>query len=307
MHQHISNTTYATHKGTEVALHIPHEKHRRDIIALSLGFLVWAGVGAGFGALVVNIGLTYLPFPKDFIAGLTILGGFVGWMSSGIFLLYRPAKQLFGREHIRLTPDGMTLSTSVLNIEQTTHYPFRHILNLRLRFSENASASEGMLLFDDYAHHQTVEFGKGLSRHEAKRLVTTLADALVTSSASAMPRSSASDIDHILFGVPPFQVYYVPHTTIQNPEVSHREIPCNNLRHIIVYTATYEFHQVERFLTYVVNAIGQQRLKKQVDVHIYGEPEHLQRNLLNNFANLCKQVYVHGTDDMLIPKKKKAN
>jgi hypothetical protein len=60
-----------------------------------------------------------------------------------------------------------------------------------------------------------------------------------------------------------------------------------------VYAESYDFYLVERFLTYGIDYIGQDHLKKEVDVHIYGDPEKLQQNLRNNFTNLCKSITVH--------------
>lgn len=79
----------------------------------------------------------------------------------------------------------------------------------------------------------------------------------------------------------------------QNPDCSTLMIPLSHLREIIVYPETYDFHQLERFLTYAVNCIGQKHLKKDVDVHIYGDPENLEQNLRNNFENLCRSVTIH--------------
>jgi hypothetical protein len=52
-----------------------------------------------------------------------------------------------------------------------------------------------------------------------------------------------------------------------------------------------------------VRYIGKKRLKKHVVGHLYGVPEHLHPNLLNNFINLCKNVYIHNEDETLMPEK----
>lgn len=81
--------------------------------------------------------------------------------------------------------------------------------------------------------------------------------------------------------------------TLCNPNVNELTVLMQELEHIVLHTPTYEFHQVERFMTYAVNYIGQEYLKKHVVVHIYGDPDKLHPNLRNSFENLCKRVVVH--------------
>lgn len=61
--------------------------------------------------------------------------------------------------------------------------------------------------------------------------------------------------------------------TVVNPDVSQLPIALRRLHTIIVETSSYNVLQLEQFLTYAVNCIGQRHLKKHVDVHVYGEPE----------------------------------
>jgi hypothetical protein len=86
-------------------------------------------------------------------------------------------------------------------------------------------------------------------------------------------------------------------TMLHNPDVSTLISPMTALKHIIIHTGTYDFYQVERFLTYAVNHIGQKHLKNGVDVYLYGNPEKLHPNLYNNLTNLCKHVYVKDNND----------
>jgi hypothetical protein len=81
--------------------------------------------------------------------------------------------------------------------------------------------------------------------------------------------------------------------TVCNPNVSELTVPMQELEYIVLHTATYDFHLVERFMTYAVNYIGQEYLKKHVVVHIYSDPDKLHPNLRNSFENLCKRVVVH--------------
>jgi len=82
--------------------------------------------------------------------------------------------------------------------------------------------------------------------------------------------------------------------TLCNPNVAELTVPMQELEHIVVHTRTYDFHQLERFITYAVDYIGQEYIKKHVIVHIYGDPNKLHPNLRNTLTNLCKRVEVHG-------------
>lgn len=54
--------------------------------------------------------------------------------------------------------------------------------------------------------------------------------------------------------------------------------------------SAYDFHLVERFLTYALNTIGQNYLRTCVNVYLSGDPEQLHPNLRNTLTNLCKRV-----------------
>jgi len=84
-----------------------------------------------------------------------------------------------------------------------------------------------------------------------------------------------------------------PRTSLYDFEVSELTVPLSALKTIIIHTPGYNFHQVERFLTYAINSIGQKYLKEHVEVHIYGESDAFHPNLRNNFENLCKRVEFH--------------
>jgi hypothetical protein len=86
---------------------------------------------------------------------------------------------------------------------------------------------------------------------------------------------------------------FTPRTTLLNPDVSTVTMPMSALEKIEIYAETYDFHLVERFITYAVNYIGQEHLKEHVEVHIYGDPDKLHPNLRNSLENLCKCVEVH--------------
>ena len=102
------------------------------------------------------------------------------------------------------------------------------------------------------------------------------------------------DIETIIFGSTT-STAYSSRTAWHNPDSSELTLPLSHLKQIVVYPETYNFHLLERFLTYAVNYIGQKYLRKKVEVHIYGDPDKLHQNLHNNFTNLCKDVVVHNS------------
>jgi hypothetical protein len=96
-----------------------------------------------------------------------------------------------------------------------------------------------------------------------------------------------------------FGVTEQPHVNLQtcwvNPDVSVLAVSLPSLKRVEIETDTYSFHAVERFLTYALEYLGQQYLKHQIDVHLYGNPEHLHVNLRNSFTHLCRHVITHST------------
>jgi hypothetical protein len=100
-------------------------------------------------------------------------------------------------------------------------------------------------------------------------------------------------IEIVTFGCADFK-NFKQRITLRNPDVFTLTIAMPVLKRIHIHTETYDFYQVERFITYAVNYVGQKHLKEHVEVHIYGDPERLHPNLRNTFNNLCKQVEVHG-------------
>ena len=96
-------------------------------------------------------------------------------------------------------------------------------------------------------------------------------------------------IEHIIFGTNGETSQNSP-TTLHNPDVSNLLLPLPRLRQVTIYTENYDFHQVERFLTYALNYLEPSHLSKELQVTIRGRKDDLHPNLLNNFLNLCQHV-----------------
>jgi hypothetical protein len=87
-------------------------------------------------------------------------------------------------------------------------------------------------------------------------------------------------------------------TVMQNPEAAAFTLPLFRLKHVLVYPESTSFLHLERFLTYVVNALGQQELKHAVAVHLYGNPEQLPSHLRNALTQFFHGVYLHDKDEI---------
>jgi hypothetical protein len=96
-------------------------------------------------------------------------------------------------------------------------------------------------------------------------------------------------VETIVFGTPPSDAS-PEQNTLWNVDLSSLSIPLPSLKQIIIAVESYDFRLVERFLTYAVNYVGQEHLKKQVIVSVYGDIQGLNPNLRNALTNLCQQI-----------------
>lgn len=178
--------------------------------------------------------------------------------------------------------EKMSISTTKLAIGTgAITYDIDKISNLRHVAGGNLM---GTFLFD-YGT-KTVGFGKYIRNPEAKILFKQLSDILTFHCQST---------EIILFGN--FTFSQKPSSPLlQNPDVSELTFPFVRLKQILVHVETYDFHLIEKFLTYAVNCIGQGYLKREVEVHIYGDVKNLHPNIWHNFKNFCKTVHVYDSD-----------
>ncbi len=100
-------------------------------------------------------------------------------------------------------------------------------------------------------------------------------------------------IETIIFGSE-HAPFHSAHLTLCNPDMAQFTLPLPHLQQVLIYTAHYDFHRVERFQTYALNYIGQKHLRKTVEVHLYGDPNALHSNLYNNFRGFFKDV-IHAS------------
>lgn len=83
-----------------------------------------------------------------------------------------------------------------------------------------------------------------------------------------------------------------PRTTLWNLETADLTMMMPALSTVIIQVDTYDFYQVERFLTYALNYVGQEYVKHHVNVHLYGHPYSLHPNLRNNLEHLFERVEI---------------
>ena len=151
------------------------------------------------------------------------------------------------------------------------------------------------LLSDDYpgVRRSAIEALEKIGLPAIKPLISVFRheDWLVRNYSSETLKAILVSIDTVIFGTGEFDT--LDQHIWYNPEVSELTASMSKLKTIEVFAEVHDFHQVERFITYAVNYIGQEYLKEHVEVHIYGDPGKLHPNLRNTFTNLCKCVNVH--------------
>lgn len=206
------------------------------------------------------------------------------WLSGTILGSYVVARAWYRRVKIVLVENMLTIGTYVfgvswLKIGRETSYDIRKMTDVRLASPEKWN--DGKLWFG-YGT-ETITECKNIGMMTAKELVNILSDIL---------RFRCHMIECILFGVYQY-VGDKPQVLLQNPDVSEMTFPFIRLKRVIIQTETCDFYQIERFITYAVNYLGQEFLKHHVDVYLYGTPEKLHANLRNNLTNLCRSVYEH--------------
>lgn len=199
---------------------------------------------------------------------------------------------------MRLSGPTVTLGTLFFGKGKTTPYEITSIRHLRVVPQDDML--RGILQFDytpyaktdaSFSHEKRRPARSGtaisccpdLEIGEAQRVVNQLSNIL---------QFHCHAVEDIIFGRPPSS-REIPITIRYNPEVTDLSFPFVRLHHLHIETSSYDFHLIERFLTYAINYIGQPSLKDHVDVHLYGERDQLHPHLLNNLTNLCKRVYLH--------------
>jgi hypothetical protein len=290
--------TRSTYEGIEISMpSIPGVRKKLQCIFAGL-----LGISGGFelirtlwslwdffdwnswGSLFVGIIWGIISFSCGIVGGLFLAG-------------------TFSKEKLIISQTTMTRQHGMSRRKQT--YELRHIWNVRFEKFDHKLAVVKSLRKESQKWNLLFDYGKGkdengltikcwerINRVEAERLVTILSD-ILTFRCHAVQR--------VIFGAHQ-DPKPAPFTTLQNPDVSTLTTPFFHLKQVLIHSETYDFHQVERFLTYAINHLGQDYLKKNVDVYIYGDAEKLEPNLYNNFRNLCKGVHLHDRKDSIAEK-----
>lgn len=198
------------------------------------------------------------------------------WCSGEGYVVY----DLFSQETLLFLPGQIAIGESLFGIMfRKTRYAMQH--NRHLRVNTENSPERGHLIFE--YEGQIIRYGQQIETQEAEYLLDIWMNLMT---------SHYHSVQRILFGEFPL-ITYNPVTTARNIDFSTVTFPYVHVTQILIDTMTYDFHQLEHFLTYSLNYMKHAYLKHHVNVHIYGHPEKLHPNLLNNVKNLCKHVHIH--------------
>jgi hypothetical protein len=221
-----------------------------------------------------------------------------GWVG---FMYVTSATLLSGILNKELTifhDDQITIKTTFLGLtKQEAAYEFRRMQNFR--FLQEPPKGQGYLQFE--YDEQTVECCQALSGPEAQILYTRITD-MMTYRCHAVEEivfGTSLQSDDALSEKEAFSEKGALSKTeascriLHNPDVVSLTTPFFHLKHLHIHIGSYDFYQLERFLTYAVNYIGEDYLEEHVEAHLYGNPEKLDTNLRNNLMNLCKEVHEH--------------
>lgn len=204
----------------------------------------------------------------------------VGWIVIGIVAFLNLISRFVGKERILFDRNRMTIRLTFLGISfRKVSYQLEGIRNVQ--FLPEPPEQQGHVQFEYEGQHITCL--RALNASEAKRLFTQISDILTY---------HCHAVEHIMFGTSAIPMY-PSYISLRNPDVSSLTTPFFHLTHLHIHTDSYDFHQLERFLTYAVNYIGEDYLEEHVEVHLHGNPAKLDSNLRNNLINLCKEVHEH--------------
>jgi hypothetical protein len=297
-------TIRAIPHGIEIAMpSIPGIWGKLSGIIVSIGCII----GGGYGVVIlVLLMLTLIPSPLtrerwwSLMGEGDVIGILIGMLGSGIVGIAGCLilAKMFSKNTLTISQTTLMKYNGVSGRKQT--YDLRHIQNIRYTQDKPRTERNGQLMRKASAQRTLLlEYGKGnatqepitpltipccerINPHEAEYLVTVLSDLL---------SFHCHVVTCIIFGSPP-RSESVSLTTLLNPDVSALTTPFFHLHQVVIYADSYDFHHVERFLTYAINYMGQEYLKHHVDVLLYGDMKELHPNLRNNLVTICQRVSV---------------
>ena len=148
---------------------------------------------------------------------------------------------------------------------------------------------------------QILQFTEYLPTLHSDEFVTRRLTVVIIGDPTALPSETSSllkqctnviiTLDTVIFSQHHITPYWVQRAAY-NPNVSQLLFSMSQLSNIVIQADAYDFRQVEIFLTYAVNTLGQRYLKNHVHVHIYGDVTFLHPNLKNNLTAFCRSVTI---------------
>lgn len=235
-----------------------------------VNYLQWAFGNGSLAHAVVTVAALGIP-----VAGWVV----IMYVASATLL-----SSILNKEFTIFHGERMTIKTTFLGItRQEADYEFSGMQHFR--FLPEPPKGQGHLQFE--YEGQVVECCRALDAAEAQVIYTQITDIMT---------SHCHVVEQIVFGTSQMSDNALSekrasHYTLQNPDVSSLTTSFFHLKHLHIQTESYDLYQLEQFLTYAVNYIGEEYLKEYVEVHLYGNLERLDTNLRNSLTNLCKQVY----------------
>ncbi len=288
-------------QGDTLIIKLPHQKkisyvkkHRAIWLLISPGILIVMAVLFGLSEYInvpwCDYDLNIIIFFWVGLMGFYLFGWLIGvfiFFGRFIFKLAWSVSNRIKEESWQLEPPEYTVvrvtpHTFTLERDRNSCYTLDHLHNVRVMRPAGNHATT--CVHFDYAGEtpETVTIGEQLDEEQTCWLAETLQNVFAF---------RCHQVEQVVFGAA-LPRDMLPSVSLLNPDVSDLHVPFWRLTRIVVVMQEYNFHLVERFVTYVVNALGQKYLKTSVDVEIYGDPAELHPNLRNSLTNLCRNVTV---------------
>ncbi|GAK53425.1 hypothetical protein U14_04690 [Candidatus Moduliflexus flocculans] len=192
---------------------------------------------------------------------------------------FRPDTPTIVQRQIRLTGTEVMFPSVLVHQGQQTEFALAHIWDPQLFRRTRTPAPDRAQIEFTYAGQRIVT-----------RFPILYDDAIVFLSVlSEVIAFRSTMIERLIFGNLPVSDADAPQT-LRNPETATLRLPFQRLRQIVIDPGSYDFYQLERFLTYAVNVIGEDDLKRYVTVEIHGDETQLAPHVRNVLTNLCHTV-----------------
>ena len=264
-------TIRSTEQGIEISRPVPLQRLFKDEHSIRGGLpaFLFLLISLHIGGFFLFTPILSPLMPSESIWWMFVLSAcWIILEASGFYVL---RKTFWEQDIIRFHEGTMTIRSYTGITETISCHDIQQITHVRTAPQGNG------LLFEDGG--KTIWCYKGLDVSSANFLVNMVSEIL---------RFHCHSTTCLVFGSPIISDCDAS-TTLRTPDVSNLTIPFVRLQQLIIHTATYDFHLLERFFMYAMNYIGREYLKEKFEVHIYGELERLHANIRNHCLNNYKR------------------